>query len=313
MTSLESIIGKYTVAGRPQSSASILHQLERTGRVRFLDRYIPSTSMPGQSPDEMLKFYARHGYPEDTASIIKGTNQPELKAKNAMSQALWKAAVGSFQAGIQAYSQFGTIEKLYFSQGVYYLKDFFRIHTGRINIRKKEREPVVETIRSLTQEDLADSRIIEEILSHWVVKPGTRSTNVEEVTRFLQAMADSVAGKNERKYIVAQTKWKQIVGILGYMPVSDKLSKFAVLSDSREIINVYADPYFIGSGVGKALLLRVEQEIKKKGFNTAILISSPRFMKSWPIYEKLGYRLVHVDEGTYNNQTGSHIYRKEII
>ncbi len=81
---------------------------------------------------------------------------------------------------------------------------------------------------------------------------------------------------------VADAPGGGIAGSLGVVPVPEQ--------NAVEILKVYADPTFRGSGLAQALFARALAFAEAGGYREMMLWSDSRFARGHRFYEKLGFR-----------------------
>jgi putative acetyltransferase len=96
----------------------------------------------------------------------------------------------------------------------------------------------------------------------------------------LRAPATHFAAKGGRLW-VADAPGGGIAGSLGVVPVPEQ--------NAVEIVKVYADPAFRGSGLAQALFARALSFAQAGGFSQMMLWSDSRFARGHRFYEKLGF------------------------
>lgn len=161
-----------------------------------------------------------------------------------------------------------------------------------VYIKQKETDPFHGFIRELEENNIRPyGGYLRRILENWVKDPNTNKVNRGEVNQYLKRMEDSLKGEVQYKFFVADSGSNGVVaGVIGYNnnPPIDKRG-FCKTENPFELINFYSDPYYQGTGAGKFLIERIETEMKSHGATEIVLVSSPRFSKTWPFYEKSGY------------------------
>lgn len=187
---------------------------------------------------------------------------------------------------------------------------------GNVDIKVKETRPFSGYVRELQEKDLRPyGGYLRIILENWVRDPETGKVNIEEVNKYLERMEKSLKEDNRQyKFFVADTGSERVVeGVIGYNsdPPEEKKA-FCTTKKPHELINFYSDPYYQGTGTGKALLERIEKEMKSHGATEIVLVSSPRFVKTWSFYEKSGYTNRGTISGKYNGQQGARVFGKLI-
>jgi ribosomal protein S18 acetylase RimI-like enzyme len=173
----------------------------------------------------------------------------------------------------------------------------------------KERAPFQGIVRPLKDEDL---EAIRPILETWVRDSGTGQILPEEVEEDLEFMRKSVRSENPRSYLVAEDTDGTAIGIVGFMPPSDRMKEFAITPNPAELINAYvAKESRAGRGVGSALVRGLEMTAKTKGHTEIVLNSGPRYQKTaWGFYDQLpGFQRVGIAEKLYGDRNAP-VWRK---
>ncbi|MEK9171437.1 MAG: GNAT family N-acetyltransferase [Patescibacteria group bacterium] len=158
-----------------------------------------------------------------------------------------------------------------------------------------------------------DLEAIRPILETWVRDSGTGQILPEEVEEDLEFMRKSVRAENSRSYLVAEdTNNRTVIGVVGFMPPSDRMKEFAVTFNPAELVNAYvAKENRAGQGVGSALVRGIEMTAKAKGHTEIVLNSGPRYQKTaWGFYDQLpGFQRVGIAEKLYGDRNAP-VWRK---
>lgn len=146
-------------------------------------------------------------------------------------------------------------------------------------------------VRPLKQKDLPASK---EILLCWL--------SAKEVKHYLDFIKNSL-NKNttsltfDNKYFVAESKDKEVIGILGYRKPILKIAIFATTINPAEINMLYVLPTKRdGQGVGTALINELEKILIAKKYTEILVRSAKRFEKTaWGFYDQLpGFQRISV-------------------
>lgn len=92
-------------------------------------------------------------------------------------------------------------------------------------------------------------------------------------------------------YFVAEEDG-QLLGGAGFFPTAGLPEGVA------ELVKMYLSPSARGRGLGKMLVLKTEEQAKKKGYTGLYLESMPELINALSMYEKMGY---HYLEGPMGN------------
>lgn len=167
-------------------------------------------------------------------------------------------------------------------------------------------------VRSLKKEDL-DS--LKPILATWIKDRRTGQPLPDEVEEDLQLMSESVEGKNDRMYLVAEDLDGEILGVVGFKTPDETMFTFTKTSNPAELVNAYVKSDKIkGRGVGRSLIAKLEEMAREKGHTEIVLNSGPRYKDSgWGFYDKLeGYKRVGIAVGYYGENVDAPVWRKEL-
>ncbi|MBI4057915.1 GNAT family N-acetyltransferase [Candidatus Microgenomates bacterium] len=179
-------------------------------------------------------------------------------------------------------------------------------------ITSKERPLFQGSVRELRLDDLDSLR---PILSTWIKDRDTGETLPDEVEEDLQIMGDSAQGKNDRQYFVAEDVNGKMIGVIGFKNPDPRMLDYCKTSNPAELVNAYVRvDQRAGKGVGRALITKLEEEARKKGFTEIVLNSGPRYKDTgWGFYDKLpGYQRVGVAVGYYGEGGDAPVWRKEL-
>ena len=173
----------------------------------------------------------------------------------------------------------------------------------------KEKSSFQGIVRPLRNEDLD---AIRPILETWVRDSETRQILPEEVEEDLEFMRKSVRNENPRSYLVAGDIGGTVIGVVGFMPPSDRMRSFTITANPTELVNAYvAKESRAGKGVGTALVKAIEETAKAKGHTEIVLNSGPRYQQTaWGFYDQLpGFKRVGVAEKLYGDRNAP-VWRK---
>ena len=135
-----------------------------------------------------------------------------------------------------------------------------------------------------------------------------------EVEEVLKLVAESIEGKNDNHFLVAETVDKEVIGMIGFKPPEKRMLPFSKTDKPVELINAYvAKKHRGGKGVGRALVNRLEQEAIKAGGEEVILNSGPRYKNSgWGFYDRIGYENIGTARHYYGAGFHAPVWRKEL-
>lgn len=177
---------------------------------------------------------------------------------------------------------------------------------------KKEMKLFSGKIRSLSDGDIPTLR---PILATWVKDRASGQLLPEEVEEDLQVMLESIGGKNDRTYLVAEDVDGSVIGVIGFKIPDPRMLPFTKTSKPTELVNAYvSQEHRAGKGVGRALVNKLEEEAKAKGFTEVVLNSGPRYKDTgWGFYDKLeGYQRVGIAECYYGEGGDAPVWRKTL-
>lgn len=163
------------------------------------------------------------------------------------------------------------------------------IETGRFN----------GTVRPLQREDILQ---LKPILETWLKDSTTGEILPDEVAEDIEYMSRSLEGRNQREYLVAETAEGKVVGMIGLSPLKQALQEFVKTERPIELVNAYVDKdYREGRGVGSALVNKLTERAKEKGFTEILLDSGPRYEHTaWGFYDKQpGFQRVGIAKDLY--------------
>jgi ribosomal protein S18 acetylase RimI-like enzyme len=149
-----------------------------------------------------------------------------------------------------------------------------------------DKKPFAGAIRVPNEQDLEALR---PILETWIRDSETHELKSAEVAGVLEAIQADIAGKGEVSYLVAEEEGRPI-GVIGFRKLIDeRLKAFAETDNPAELVNAYVEASRrAGRGVGKALLAKLEEAAKAKGFKEILLKSGQRYENTgWGFYDKV--------------------------
>lgn len=104
------------------------------------------------------------------------------------------------------------------------------------------------------------------ILETWIRDSETGELLPEEILNLLRAMSESARGEGDRTYLVAESAFDGIVGVIGLRQPEERMLPFTVSENPAELINAYVSKeHRGGKGVGSALVATLEQEARQRG------------------------------------------------
>lgn len=174
--------------------------------------------------------------------------------------------------------------------------------------REPERRIFDGIVRPATKADLPALR---GILQTWVRYQGELLQ--EEVDDDVHHIEESLKGKNNESYLVAQTTDGKVIGMMGLVPEpKSEVKQHAATERPMELVRVYVDRDFrLGRGVGTALIREIEQLAKSQGATEILLDSGPRYKESGHgFYDKMGYQRVGVNKDFYGEGGDAVVWQK---
>jgi hypothetical protein len=140
-------------------------------------------------------------------------------------------------------------------------------------IGQQERIPFDGVVREPTPEDM---KAIRPILETWVRDPDTGEVVTAEVDGILAMIMHHLPGDKDRRYLVAETAGRDVVGIMGSKtPDEDRMKELAKTENPVEFINAFGNPAW--KGVGEALATALEQRARADGATEILVNSGPRY------------------------------------
>lgn len=88
-------------------------------------------------------------------------------------------------------------------------------------------------------------------------------------------MSESVDGRNDRTYLVAENSDGEVIGVIGFRAPDETMLTFTKTPNPVELVNAYVrSDERKGKGVGKALVAKLEERAKEKGHTEIVLNSA---------------------------------------
>ncbi len=160
-----------------------------------------------------------------------------------------------------------------------------------------EKNPEEISVREISLEDL-DS--LQPILEFWIKTPDTQETIHSEVDGVIESIKDSFSGNGDKKFYVAVDTEGSVLGMMGISKPSKEMIEFTKTGNAVEFINAYVDPKRRGLGVGKKLVISLEEEAKINGYEEIIVNSGPRYSQTgWGFWTSVYGRPVAVQKDLY--------------
>lgn len=166
------------------------------------------------------------------------------------------------------------------------------------------------TIRNIELEDLDQ---IKPIFKTWIKLKGKVINS--EVEDNLKMIKESLEKKdNERAYFVAENQNGEIVGIMGFHPPQEKMKEFASTEkETTELDLAYVAESQRRKGAGKALVSKIKEEAKKRGYKEIILNSGPRYKDTgWGFYDKIGFIRSNIAKDFYGKGIDAQTWKKNL-
>jgi len=157
------------------------------------------------------------------------------------------------------------------------------------------------TVRLIRAEDIPQ---LQPILETWIRDSATHQLLPDEVNDVIKAMQESMEGKNDRVYLVAEGLDGQILGTVGLKNPDQLMRSFAKTDRPAELINAYVSKEQRGGkGVGSTLVKNLEAQAVARGYTEIVLNSGPRYKESgWGFYDRLpGYERGCMVENLYRS------------
>jgi len=162
------------------------------------------------------------------------------------------------------------------------------------------KKPFDGTIRDLQKEDIEQ---LKPIIEYWHIGNFKKDMEPEEYLEHVyRQLLESAERDTGKKYFVATDKEGRVIGVMGMTKPSGNVIEPFVTSDKCiEVINAFVDPEVKMSGVGKALLSKIEEESRLIGADELVVSSGEIFKKKgWPFWTRNFGEPVH----TYNDYWG---------
>lgn len=169
------------------------------------------------------------------------------------------------------------------------------------------------TIRLLRESDLLS---LQPILETYLKSRDTGEPLPNEVAEDLQIMRESCLGRNKRTYYVAEETDGRILGVIGMTNPSEAMRRFSKTDRPVELVNAYvAKDHRAGRGVGRALVAKLEQEARARGYTEIILNSGPRYKATgWGFYDRLeGFMRIGIAEKLYGEGGDAPVWHKILL
>jgi len=173
----------------------------------------------------------------------------------------------------------------------------------------QEFTPFQGNVRELRIEDLPQ---LKPILETWIKHRETKEPLPEEVTKTLQNMEESIGGKNERHYLVAETEEGQTVGVVGIKKPDKIMTSFTSTPNPTELVNFFIVSSERGKGLGKILAANLENYARSLGHTEIVLNSGPRYKETaWDFYDRLpGFKRIGIAKEYYGKEGDAPVWKK---
>lgn len=133
----------------------------------------------------------------------------------------------------------------------------------------------------------------------------------DEVEETLKATEESANGQGGRTYFVAEDANDGVVGIMGMREPEERMLAFKVTESPVEIINAFVSPAHRRTGIGRALVARIENEARQKGCTELVLNSGPRYQfTGWAAWNKIFGDPVTIAKDYYGEGWSAPVWRK---
>ncbi|MEK7602975.1 MAG: GNAT family N-acetyltransferase [Patescibacteria group bacterium] len=134
----------------------------------------------------------------------------------------------------------------------------------------------------------------------------------DEIDGVLATVKDSIDGKNDKLYVLAQDTDGNVTGMIGLMPPSDKMKSYTS-GNAVEIINAYISPDSQRQGVGTFLLEQLFTHAKDNGITEIDVNSEPRYQESgWPFWNEHFGNPVTLQKDQYGPGRDAPIWHKHL-
>ncbi len=116
----------------------------------------------------------------------------------------------------------------------------------------------------------------------------------------LESIEAAIFGRKDSLYLIYETTEKK-----GYIGMHVDL-------DSAEIATLFVHPNHRRQGIGEALLKEAIHRLKKRGIKQVLLDVSIHNDPALNMYEKMGFKLIHVRANYYPNGDDARVLKKEL-
>jgi GNAT superfamily N-acetyltransferase len=178
----------------------------------------------------------------------------------------------------------------------------------------------------MTEKDIPDSRVlirrplekdmdrINEILNKSVVDSVTGAPIKEEILMISGYLSSFINGESShRHYVVEEDEFGKVAGIMGITAPDEEMKSFAENPDETlELVNAFVDPLVRGQGVGKKLVLALEQEALLRGATEIVVNSGPRYEKTGHPFWNSTYGNPHVLKDRYGEGRDAMVWHHKI-
>jgi len=166
-------------------------------------------------------------------------------------------------------------------------------------------------IRPARLEDLA---AIRPILERWVFDRETGTPLPDEVDDVMRGIQGGIDGTLDRTYVVAEDPEGQVVGLMGLIPVSEKMVAFTTSPNAGELINADIADNQRRKGVGRALKNTLEAIAMSRSYDEIVVNSGPRYESTgWPFWEKMYGPHVGIAKDLYGPGGDARVWRHALI
>ncbi|HRV75773.1 MAG: GNAT family N-acetyltransferase [Candidatus Nomurabacteria bacterium] len=156
-------------------------------------------------------------------------------------------------------------------------------------------------VREVTQDDIDELR---PVFNECIRDRETGEVIEDEVDEDLKLIERVARGEEtDKRYYVASIGGR-VVGGMGFKTKLDEaVRSYAKTDNPMEVVMAYVSTQARGSGAGRALLRRIEEDARKMGFLELLVNSGPRYVESgWGFYDrtiggKLGFLANYYGEG----------------
>lgn len=136
---------------------------------------------------------------------------------------------------------------------------------------------------------LGDVEALRPIFEEWVRSPANGEVIMDEVDEDLALVGSIARGGQPGKMYYVATLGEEVLGGMGFKTdPHERVAAYARTGRAVEIMNAYISSKARNSGVGSALLRRIEEEARAMGFLEVLVNSGPRYAESgWGFYDKV--------------------------